>query len=496
MFRSITSRVEGLSPPFSLREVGGLLGFKGNISLKKLCQDNDKYARICVAPLTVLQQNMGLLVAPASYGGTEREKAIEALIANLHSHQPDIVGLEECFSDGEREQIKSQLRDVYPYSHEGPDEADVESDGGLLLLSRYPIVDRHQTIYRQCCGEDCLANKGVLHARIAVPGHPVEYDIFLTHMQSCPPKVGSPNIGKGRDCWEKLRHYQAVHLNDFVQGYSDPHRVPILMGDFNHNGLDADEYGGLVARLQNPDDLWMLCGDTSKSGITNDSHGSFDNDKPARSVDDPARHQTGSRYDYFFTWSQDRLFAPVFADTHLIIWQSSPGRDISDHYGVWARQTCVREVAVDQTQSVSNVQLKLSRYRCLLETGGSITVVSSVIEDDEVEFELRFQAASGPSGKTRTDLIEDLNPGSDGAFADATVLNCGPPGDWLDVTVQAWEVDSEFGIETGRVSLGPTSIRLDRQELCGHLGQPYERVLPILAGDGGEYAVAVEINVG
>jgi hypothetical protein len=32
---------------------------------------------------------MGLLVAPASYAGTEREKAIEALIANLHSHQPD-----------------------------------------------------------------------------------------------------------------------------------------------------------------------------------------------------------------------------------------------------------------------------------------------------------------------------------------------------------------------------------------------------------------------
>lgn len=500
--RSITSRVEGLLPPFSLRKVGRLLGFKGNISLRELCQDNGKYARIYVARLTLLQQNMGLLVWPASYAGTERDKAIQALTDKLQRYRPDIVGLQECFSDGEREGIKNRLRSVYPYSHEAPDEVIPDEvfkpAGGLLLLSRYPIIDSHQTIYRQCCGEDCVAKKGVLHARIVVPRHPVEYDIFLTHMQNCPPKVGVLNIGKGSDCWEKLNHYQVVHLNDFVQGYSDPHRVPILMGDFNHNGLDADKYGGLIARLQNPDDLWMLSGDTSKHGITSDSHSSFGKDKPARPVDDPARHQAGYRFDYFFTWSQGRLFAPVYADTHVVVWQSSPGRDISDHYGVWARQTCVREVAVDQTRWISNVQLKLSRYRCLLETKGSIPVVSPTVEDDEVEFMLLVQSASGFLGITRTDVIKDLNAGSDGAFADANVLNCGPPGDWLDVTVQAWEVDvTLFGIETGRASLGPTSIRLDRKELCSHLGQRYERVLPILTGDGGgEYAVAVEINVG
>ena len=65
-----------------------------------------------------------------------------------------IVGLCECFVDGERNRVKAKLRDIYPWSLEGPDEADLESDGGLLLLSRHRVIARHQTIYRQCLGEE------------------------------------------------------------------------------------------------------------------------------------------------------------------------------------------------------------------------------------------------------------------------------------------------------------------------------------------------------
>ncbi len=47
------------------------------------------------------------------------------------------------------------------------------------------------TIYRQYEGEDGATNKGVLHARIRIPGQPCDYDLFLSHAQNLMPLVGS-----------------------------------------------------------------------------------------------------------------------------------------------------------------------------------------------------------------------------------------------------------------------------------------------------------------
>ncbi len=488
--RGITSRVEGLSPPFSLRGVGELLGVKGNISLRKLYQDNSKYARIFVAPLTLLQQNMGLLVAPASYAGTERDKAIEALIANLRSDQPDIVGLSECFSDNERKQIKNQLNDIYPYWLEGPDEDDPESDGGLLLLCRYPIVENHQTIYRQCDGEDCLANKGILHARVAVPGYPVEYDVFLTHMQSCPAKIPGLGIGLGYSCTEKLQLYQASHLHSFIQAYSDPYCIAILMGDLNHNALDANAYKGLNIILDNPEDLWKTSGDKSL-GITSDNTSSFNKKNPKRSVDDPARHKQGSRLDYFFTWPESSIFIPTFYDTRVVVWQSSAGRDISDHYGLEAHQSCIKELAINQDISISMVSLLMESFHCLKETGG---IISQLGGGDEMEFELSYQAASGAKESVKTGIIP-TNVHSGMFFYLPIELSVNNPGDWLEIKVTGWEVDPVLWTETGRRQLGPAKLRLDRKQLQFGYGRSAKRVLPLLLGGGGEYAVTVHITV-
>lgn len=83
---------------------------------------------------------MALLVAPGDYLGTDRDGAVAEISARIRALSPDVAGLCEVFSDGERENIRTALSDLYPYFQEGPDEDDFESDGGLLLLSKHPYL--------------------------------------------------------------------------------------------------------------------------------------------------------------------------------------------------------------------------------------------------------------------------------------------------------------------------------------------------------------------
>ena len=92
-------------------------------------------------------------------------------------------------------------------------QGDLESDGGLLLMSRHPILDRHQTIYRQTVGADSFANKGVLHARIEIAGLANGYDVFLSHTQN-PDESGG--VAALRQQW--------AHMSAFIRAYSSPER--------------------------------------------------------------------------------------------------------------------------------------------------------------------------------------------------------------------------------------------------------------------------------
>ncbi len=113
-------------------------------SLRTLLNRATGKIQLSVQPvkLSVMTHNMALLVAPGDYLGTDRDGAIAEIIAQIAARLPDVVGLCEVFSDGERETIRNSLRNIYPFFREGPDEADLESDGGLLLLSRHPIWSR------------------------------------------------------------------------------------------------------------------------------------------------------------------------------------------------------------------------------------------------------------------------------------------------------------------------------------------------------------------
>ena len=157
------------------------------------------------------------------------------------------------WTSSDRARVTSELADLYPHTIEGPHEPSVDlgvtdvelMGGGLLLLSRHPIVAYAQTLYRQCSGDDCLTNKGALHARIRRTGHPSAVHVFLTHTQAAHPTVGGTTAGARTAVRAQIRHLAA-----FVRGSRDVVAPAILFGDFNVDYFaHRDLYDYLVAEL-------------------------------------------------------------------------------------------------------------------------------------------------------------------------------------------------------------------------------------------------------
>ncbi|MDP8994582.1 MAG: endonuclease/exonuclease/phosphatase family protein [Pseudomonadota bacterium] len=112
--------------------------------------------------------------------------------------------------------------------------------GGLAIASEYPIVAITSEPFprRSCAGLDCLSNKGVLHAEIAIPGLPGTLHLLNTHMNS----AGASRV--------PARRHHAAHREQtrFIAGFLDEvvgfgHPL-IFGGDFNmrHSELRFDTF--------------------------------------------------------------------------------------------------------------------------------------------------------------------------------------------------------------------------------------------------------------
>lgn len=268
------------------------------------------------AQISVLTHNMALLVFPAPYLGTDREGVVSEICARIRVLSPDIVGLCEVFSDGERAEIYAALQDLYPFFREGPDEDDVESDGGLLLLSRFPLLAVNDFIFRDCDGWDCWANKGILHIRVRGPGWPSALDIFYSHMQDISTSDGQSAL-----------YAQLASMREFVELHADIDLPAIILGDLNIPAGNSAHYTELLRTLRGFRDTWTLVGNTVDSGATHVVNNDFYEDTDDRPGQD-------KRLDYILLRAGRRACA-ITADVEVMRFTHN-GRFISDHFGVWA----------------------------------------------------------------------------------------------------------------------------------------------------------------
>lgn len=100
---------------------------------------------------------------------------------------------------------------------------------GLQLLSDYPILAVRRMAFptTDCAGYDCLANKGAMLVRVAVPGMATPVDIVTTHLNS---RTAS-GVDKARS--DEAYARQVDLLTRFVAGARDIRNPLIVAGDFN-----------------------------------------------------------------------------------------------------------------------------------------------------------------------------------------------------------------------------------------------------------------------
>jgi endonuclease/exonuclease/phosphatase family metal-dependent hydrolase len=109
-----------------------------------------------------------------------------------------------------------------------------EDDGkwagsGLAILSDYPILSVARAAFPRfaCAGLDCLANKGVLLATVAVPGSARPVSVVATHMNS---KEAS-GVAPARFGWAYDRQVRSI--GRFLAANLDPAAPYVFAGDTN-----------------------------------------------------------------------------------------------------------------------------------------------------------------------------------------------------------------------------------------------------------------------
>ncbi|KAF1326502.1 Vacuolar protein sorting-associating protein, partial [Globisporangium splendens] len=124
-------------------------------------------------------------------GQTERLARIPASLRKISEHI-DVVTFAEADVKGERENMLAQFRDIgFQYATSILHDPDPFTrfdllNGGVMVVSRWPILHEAQHIYRNACHySDCLAAKGVKYARVlkTVGSTSKIFNVFATHMQ-------------------------------------------------------------------------------------------------------------------------------------------------------------------------------------------------------------------------------------------------------------------------------------------------------------------------
>lgn len=209
------------------------------------------------AQLSVLTYNIEGLGWPARGSRAPKLREIGERLAAMRQAgtAPDVVLFQEMFSGAAKKAVAATGYRAIVHGPRRTDKAPSPGQGrlpgqskwkrgeigihvegsGLAVASDYPIVAVSSQPYgrRACAGLDCLANKGIVLARIALPGVPGAIDIYDTHMNS----RGASRAPAARHLAAHRR--QAVIASEFMAETNDDANPLILGGDFNMRHSEA-----------------------------------------------------------------------------------------------------------------------------------------------------------------------------------------------------------------------------------------------------------------
>lgn len=162
----------------------------------------------------------------------------------------DVVVLQETFDNSASDALKSNASAQYPYQTPvvgrsksvwdatgGSFSSTTPEDGGVTVLSKWPILRKEQVIYKDACGSDWWSNKGFAYVVLNVNGTRVH--VVGTHTQST-----DSGCGTGQAADMRARQFRAI------DAFLDAKNIPadeevIVAGDMNVDSR-SPEYGSML----------------------------------------------------------------------------------------------------------------------------------------------------------------------------------------------------------------------------------------------------------
>nr|WP_240622367.1 sphingomyelin phosphodiesterase [Staphylococcus lutrae] len=167
----------------------------------------------------------------------------------------DVVILNEVFDNGASDRLLNNLKADYPYQTsvlgrstsgwdrtEGNYSSSTFEDGGVAIVSQYPIKEKIQHVFQHGCGFDNNSNKGFVYTKIEKEGKFVH--VIGTHTQS-----EDSQCGAGHD--RTIRAEQMKEISTFVKNKNIPKdEVVYIGGDLNVNkNSTSGEYQEMLKNL-------------------------------------------------------------------------------------------------------------------------------------------------------------------------------------------------------------------------------------------------------
>ncbi|KAF9582015.1 hypothetical protein BGW38_000770 [Lunasporangiospora selenospora] len=203
--------------------------------------------------LSVLSNNVYFLSEVLYPNWGQRHRA-QLIADSQYIKGHDVVVIQECFDTDPCTILRDGLRSQYPHmtpvvgqtrggwdSTSGSYSSTASENGGVLIMSKWPIKQKHQFVYKYGCGADWFSNKGFAYVVLDYKG--TNLHVFGTHLQSDASGCTSGQAARFRtSALEAWRGY--------INGRKIPANEPVIMaGDFNII-RDSSEYKSFLSTLQ------------------------------------------------------------------------------------------------------------------------------------------------------------------------------------------------------------------------------------------------------
>jgi endonuclease/exonuclease/phosphatase family metal-dependent hydrolase len=193
--------------------------------------------------LNVLSYNIYMLTPPIGIS----DQSTRAAYIHEHVNGYDVIIINEAFDNAARNILTGYLSIEYPYYTDIVDESGSTEDGGVIIYSRWPIEYSEDIVYADCDGNDCLAAKGAMYARIDKLGN--KYHVFGTHTQAW---ADAENVA--------TRQAQMTQLKNFVDSKNIPVTDAVILGgDFNVEKIAnyLNEYDQMLTILNTEEPIYQ-----------------------------------------------------------------------------------------------------------------------------------------------------------------------------------------------------------------------------------------------